>query len=171
MKAVLNKIFNIGLNMVIILVVFCLSLALYNFVQVRVLNKSYANYFGYTYFHTISGSMEDEIKIDDFVFVKITDSVKKDDIVSFQAKNMIVTHRIIEINDEKIITKGDANNIADAPIEKKQIIGKVVYIGKSFGKVYKMISNPFVFVSFFVTIILFSLVFSDDEKERSLSNE
>mgnify|MGYP003311010216 CR=1 FL=1 len=64
MKAVLNKIFNIGLNMVIILVVFCLSLALYSFVQVKVLNKSYANYFGYTYFHTISGSMEDEIKID-----------------------------------------------------------------------------------------------------------
>lgn len=167
----LNKLFNVILNLLIIIVIFCLGIAAYTFIQVRVLNKDYANYFGYTYFHTISGSMEDSINIDDYVIVKITKNVRLDDIISFKADNMIVTHRIIEIDDEKIVTKGDANNSADNPIDKNQVIGKVVYIGRNYGKVLKIISEPIVFVSFFVTIVLFNLVFSDEKKERSEKDE
>lgn len=167
----LNKMFNTILNLLIIIVVLCLGIAIYNFIQVKVLNKGYANYFGYTFFHTISGSMEDSINIDDYVIVKITKDVTLDDIVSFKADNMIVTHRIIEIDDEKIVTKGDANNVADNPIKKGQIIGKVIHVGRNYGKVLKIISEPVVFISFFVTIILFNLVFSDEKKERSVNDE
>ncbi len=167
----LNKLFNIILNIFIVIVVICLGIAAYNFIQIKVLDKSYANYFGYTYFHTISGSMENYINIDDYVFVKITKNVSKDDVISFEDNDMIVTHRIIKINDKKIITKGDANNAADKPIKKDQIIGKVVFVGRNYGKIIKIISEPIVFVSFFITIILFSLVFSDDKKERSEKDE
>jgi signal peptidase len=170
MKQFLNKFFNILLNILIVFVVICLGIAFYSFIQVKVLNNGYANYFGYTYFHTISGSMEDSINIDDFVFVKITDNIEVDDIISFKSDNMIVTHRVIEIDEEKIITKGDANNVSDNPITKKQIVGKVVYVGRNYGKFYKLISEPIVFISFFTTVVLFSLVFSD-EKERSVKDE
>lgn len=167
MKKFLNKFFNIILNILIVFVLICLGIALYSFIQIKVLKNGYVNYFGYTYFHTISGSMESFINIDDFVFVKITDDVKVDDVISYKSKNMIVTHRVIDINGDSIVTKGDANNIKDAPIERKQIIGKVIYVGRSYGKIYKVVSSPLVFGSFFVTVILFSLVFSDDKKERS----
>ena len=171
MKAILGKIFNYIVNLLIVIIAVCLGLALYNFIQVKVLNKGYANYFGYTYFHTISGSMENYINIDDFVFVKLTDKVNKDDVVSFKNENMIITHRVVEINDEQIVTKGDANNTIDKPITKSQILGKVIYIGRGYGKFLKIISEPIVFLSFFVTIILFNLAFSEDKKERSMEDE
>lgn len=167
----LNKLFNVILNLLIIVVIFCLGIAAYTFIQVKVLNKDYANYFGYTYFHTISGSMEDSINVDDYVIVKITKNVGLGDIISFKADKMIVTHRIIEIDDEKIVTKGDANNSVDNPIDKNQVIGKVVYIGRNYGKVLKIISEPIVFISFFATIVLFNLVFYDEKKERSEKDE
>ncbi len=167
----LNKLFNIILSILIVIVLICLGVVSYTFIQVKVLNKSYANYFGYTYFHTISGSMEDYINIDDYVFVKITKDVSKDDVISFEDNEMIVTHRIIKINDKEIITKGDANNVTDKPINKEQVIGKVVYIGRDYGKIIKIISEPIVFISFFITVVLFSLVFSDEKKERSEKDE
>lgn len=167
----LNKMFNTILNLLIIIVVLCLGIATYNFIQVRMLNKDYANYFGYTFFHTVSGSMESSINIDDYVIVKVTKDVDLDDIISFKTDDMVVTHRIIEIDDENVVTKGDANNVADNPIKKEQIIGKVVHIGRNYGKIVKVISEPTVFISFFVTIILFNLVFSDEKKERSINDE
>lgn len=167
----LNKLFNIFINTLIILIVICLGIASYSFIQTKVLNKDYANYFGYTFFHTISGSMEDSINIDDYVIVKITKDVKLNDVISFKADKMVVTHRIVEMNDSEIITQGDANNVADKPIVKKQIIGKVIHVGRNYGKILKVVSEPIVFVSFFVTILLFNLVFSDSKKERSGDDE
>ena len=58
-----------------------------------------------------------------------------EDIVTFTKQNSIITHRIVRrINDQKYITKGDANNSDDpTPLYKSQIIGKVIltipYIG------------------------------------------
>lgn len=171
MKAVLNKVFSILLNVLITIVVICLIFAVYNFVQLKVLKKDYVNYFGYTYFNTISGSMEDTINIDDYVIVKITDKVKEDDIITFKVDDMIVTHRIVRVEGEQLVTRGDANNVDDKPISNEQVIGKVVYIGRNIGKYVKLITEPVVFISFFVTVLLFNFAFSDSEKERSVKDE
>ncbi len=171
MKRVLKIILNVVLDLLIGIIVLFLILAIYNYIQINVMNKKYANYFGYTYFETVSGSMEDTININDYILVKITDEVKQNDIISFVSDDMIVTHRIIKIDGDEIITKGDANNMEDNPIEKNQIIGKVIFIGKKLGVIVKTITEPVVFISFFVTILLFSLVFSDDKEERSTSYE
>lgn len=171
MKKVLNFIGNGLLNFLIVLVAICLIFASYNFIQINVLNKSYTNIFGYTYFEIISGSMENEININDYVFVKITNKVKKDDVISFIDKDVVVTHRVVEINDDELITKGDANNANDNPIKKNQIIGKVVFVGKGLGLIVKVITEPIVFISFFVTVLLFSAAFSDDKKKGSVQSE
>ena len=58
-----------------------------------------------------------------------------EDIATFQQNDTVITHRIVrQINDQKFITKGDANNSDDpTPLYKSQIIGKVIltipYIG------------------------------------------
>lgn len=171
MKKVLNFIGNGLLNFLIVLVAICLIFASYNFIQINVLNKSYTNIFGYTYFEIISGSMENEININDYVFVKITNKVKKDDVISFIDKDVVVTHRVVEINDDELITKGDANNANDNPIKKNQIIGKVVFVCKGLGLIVKVITEPIVFISFFVTVLLFSAAFSDDKKKGSVQSE
>ena len=166
----LSKIFNIILNLLIVLVSICLVFAMYSFICLKVVKKDYVNYFGYTYFEILTGSMEDEINIDDYVFVKVTDDVKKDDIISYKKGNDIITHRIIKIDDKEIITRGDANNIDDDPIEKDQVIGKVVHVGRNFGKYIKIITEPIVLITFFATLVLFSIAFSKD-KERSIVDE
>lgn len=82
-----------------------------------------------------SGSMWPELKKGDLVFIKYAD--KNDlaigDIVVYknlsagsrQASGFTI-HRIIELNEETLKTKGDANNVADAPVEYDKIIGKTV---------------------------------------------
>ncbi len=160
MKKVLCIIGKIISNIVIVILSFVLLLAIYNLINIRILKKDYTNIFGYTYFDIITGSMVDTINIDDYVFVKITKDVKKDDIISFKYDGVIVTHRIIEINDKEIITKGDANNTIDNPITKDDVIGKVIHVGHGFGLVSKTIMSPMVLVSLIVTIVLFGIYFS-----------
>ncbi len=171
MKKVLSKIANYMLNILICLVFVGLVFASYSFIQLKILNKKYVNYFGYTYFEILTGSMEDEINIDDYVFVKITKDVKENDIISFYASDEVITHRIIKISDDEIITKGDANNAEDKPITNDDVIGKVVYVGSEYGKFIKVITEPIVLVSFFSTVVLFYLAFSLDDGEGVREDE
>ena len=60
MKETLRKIDIITLCLVIIVV----NLA-YCYAQLKVFDKDYVNFFGYTIFQVITGSMEDTIKIND----------------------------------------------------------------------------------------------------------
>lgn len=111
----------------IILLLFC-SLVLYILTMDKIGNYDYIRIFNYTYFIIVSGSMENQIKVNDLVLVKITDDVKEKDIISYKKENgKIITHRIIKIDKDQLITKGDANFKEDKPINRNQIIGKVVF--------------------------------------------
>ncbi|MBQ4030895.1 MAG: signal peptidase I [Bacilli bacterium] len=161
---------NILLDILIFVLVIGIAFALYGFIQTKVLKKTYSNYFGYTYFQILTGSMEDTINIDDMVIVKITDKIEKDDIVSYKSNNSVITHRVIEVLDDGYITKGDNNNADDGTIEKDKVIGKVVHIGKKWGKVKKFIMEPVVIIPFIAMIVLFSW-YTSLLKERSIEDE
>ncbi len=160
MKKVINIVAKVLSNVFIVVLSIFLLLAIYNLINIKVLKKDYTNLFGYTYFDILTGSMVDTINVDDYVFVKITKDVKKDDIISFRADDVIVTHRIIDINDKEIITKGDANNTIDNPITKNDVIGKVIYIGHGYGLLSKTIMSPMVLISLITTVVLFCIYFS-----------
>ena len=83
--------------------------------------------FGYGASVVLSGSMEPEFSKGDLIIVGEADSYQERDIVVFQDGASLVVHRIIEIDGEKIITQGDANNVPDEPIESSVIKGKVVF--------------------------------------------
>jgi signal peptidase I len=75
-----------------------------------------------------SGSMWPALKEGDVVLLKGVDSiddVKVGDIVAFRHKEGFAIHRIVSIEGEQIITKGDANTREDEPIEVEAVIGKV----------------------------------------------
>ena len=123
MKDAFKKIDLITLALVIIVV----NLG-YCYAQLKVFDKDYINFFGYTIFQVITGSMEDTIKINDIVIVKLTDDVKEQDIVTFRSGNDFVTHRLMEIDGDQLITKGDANkNIDNYVVEEEYVIGKVKF--------------------------------------------
>ena len=157
----IKKIAEIITNILLILVVIAIFFALYGFVQLRVLNKPYINYFGYTFFEVVSGSMSPTINTYDMIIVKIDKEVSVDDIVTFYKDNSFITHRITDYKDDNnILTKGDANNTTDKSITKDEILGKVVFIIPKFGIIRVVLSDIKVIASVFITIILFSVAFS-----------
>jgi len=170
MKA-LKVLVNILLDIMIFILVIGILIALYGFIQTTVLKKNYSNYFGYTYFQILTGSMEDTINVDDIVFVRITKDVDVNDVVSFTDKDSVVTHRVIEKTKNGFITKGDNNNTPDGEITKDRIIGKVVKVGKQYGKVKKFVFEPIVVIPFIATVVLFSWYVSLSKKERSIEDE
>ena len=138
----IRKIISKTLTILLILfTVSVMSLATYNFVSVKILNKDYPNLFGYTFFEIVSGSMSPQIEKGDMIIVKLDTDYKVGDIISFKDNDSIITHRIVQINDDNIVTKGDANNTEDNPITKNQVIGKTV----------KIVSRAFILAKVFTT--------------------
>ena len=161
-----RKIFHVFLNITLFVVGFLLIISIYNFISIKLLHKEYTNMFGYTFMEITSGSMEPTIHVDDYVFIKLGHkNIKKGDIITFKVDDAVITHRITNIEGDKVVTKGDANNDNDNLIKHKDVIGKVVYIGSSFGIYLKVLQTPIVFIMIFVTIILFDIALAKDDKE------
>lgn len=87
--------------------------------------------FGFKPILVMSGSMEPTINTYQFVIAKpiSAEELKINDIVTYRAANgLTIIHRIIEINDEGFIFKGDANEEADENIVTAEQIGyKVIW--------------------------------------------
>ena len=80
-----------------------------------------------------SGSMWPSLKRGDLILIKGVESreeVKVGDIVVYTNPKGFTIHRIVEINGHALVTKGDANNVKDAPITFDEIIGKPLYFGE-----------------------------------------
>ena len=83
------------------------------------------------------------------------DEVNTGDIIIFlNLKKKLISHRIIKIQKDYIITKGDNCIIEDKPIQLSQCLGKVYLIEGKYGSIYlnnyiaKIISFYLYFVSF-----------------------
>lgn len=78
-----------------------------------------------------SGSMWPALKKGDLILIKGVENkeeIKEGDIIVYQNPEGFTIHRIIEINEDTVITKGDANNVSDSPVKYDEIIGKAVTI-------------------------------------------
>lgn len=99
--------------------------------------------------------METELSVNDLIIVHEEDDYKIGDIVVYQEETYLVVHRIIEIDGEMVTTKGDANNTADEPINKKNIKGTVVKSIPYIGTVVNFLKSGFgivliIAVAFFI---------------------
>ena len=121
----LKKVLNISLEIIIVGVIILL---LYSIIQKNITKENYTNIFGYTFLEVLTGSMSGTIEIGDGVIVELTKDVKKGDIIVYKKDNSLITHRLIEKQNDKLITKGDANNIQDEPITNDMVVGKVIKI-------------------------------------------
>jgi signal peptidase len=78
-----------------------------------------------------TGSMVPAIGVGSVVAIKPVnpDNLEVGDIICYRfSETTSVTHRIIEVNDEGFITKGDANEDPDQlAVKKEDVIGKVVF--------------------------------------------
>lgn len=158
----IQKIVGKIVNVLIVLVIIAILICAYSVFSIKVLHKSYVNFFGYSIFEVATGSMREEIDVGDAVLVKINEDYNVGDIVTYQSKEDYITHRVVSKNDSYVITKGDANNVNDNPIDKSLILGKVVKILPKVGVWKKVILTPKVIVLILLTLFVFSILFSYD---------
>ena len=163
MYKIIEKIIHVILNIVIAFIFLLVIVVGYNYMQLQIMHKDDANFFGYTVFEVSTGSMAKTINVYDVILVKITKDVNENDIVTYKNEDELITHRIMEINGDKIITKGDANNTEDREITKDAIIGKVISVYPRVGIWAKVFSEPNVLICVFITLILIGIAISKDK--------
>ena len=93
-----------------------------------------------------SGSMQPTLNIGEMILIQEKKEYNVNDIVVFSETDFLVTHRIIEVNEKEISTKGDANNIKDEPISKQNIQGKVIYHSEILGWVLNYGIRPSILI-------------------------
>lgn len=98
--------------------------------------------FGYGTAVVLSGSMEPTFSKDDLIIVKKKDSFDIGDIVVYQSNDSLVVHRVVSMDGDMVVTKGDANNIEDASFDKIAIKGVVIGCIPSLGVFVNAIKTP-----------------------------
>ncbi len=141
---------------------------IYNFVGLKIFKKDLMTINGYALLEVISGSMEPTLKIGDLIIIDTNDKeVKENDIVTFYDVNgSFVTHRIKEIKDKMMITKGDNNNTVDEEMPLKNIVGTYKFKINGLGTLITSLKNPLVSGIIFIIGILICYLISFDKSEN-----
>lgn len=167
-----KKITKLIVNIFTYILLVILVCVIYGKLVITFGDNVYPNYFGYTFFEVASGSMKPALQVNDVIIVKITnEDLKKGDIIAFQGESAIITHRILYIDGNIITVKGDNNDIVDKPISRDQVIGKIVKIVPKLGIWKKVIVEPKILLSMFITLLLFDFALSynrDDKKRKQI---
>ena len=158
------KLSKIIVNLIIFVLSIFAIIAIFGVVQINLQDKDYVNIFGYSVLSTETGSMAPTIEKGDIVIIKIGDEIRENDIITYKKNNVLITHRIMNIDGDTIIAKGDYNNTEDEPITKSQVIGKSVFIVHNVEIWKKVFTDMHVIIPVVITIILFILMISYKEK-------
>ena len=165
---VVKKIFRWIFDIILFIILAIALIMAYNHVQVNIRGNTYTTMLGYSAFEVATGSMSNTIEIGDVILVKLiepNETLSENEIVVFTQDTTLVTHRIIKINGDQIITKGDANNTQDDPISRGQIIGKVVKIIPNVKMWKEIILTPKVLIPSSISILLLWIFFSYDKEK------
>ena len=169
-----KNITKIIINVLCVILFVILAIVIYAKLAVTLNSDIHANYFGYRIFEVASGSMEPTLQINDILLVKVNEKdIKNNDIIAYKEKDKdtVITHRIIDINNETIMVKGDANNTMDSPITKEQVIGKVVKVYPKLGVWKKVFADPKNLILMFITLLLFDAALSYENKDKKNKDE
>ena len=85
-----------------------IGINLYSFNATTLAGNAMPMRFGIGSAVVLSGSMEPTLSVNDYVIVQAADSYAVGDIVVYQSGNSLVIHRVVEIDGENIIARGDA---------------------------------------------------------------
>ena len=129
--------------------------------------------FGYSFLCVESGSMQDEIMVNDLIVITKTKDYEINDIITYLRDDETVptTHRIVgKTSDGKYITKGDANNINDRfPVSEDEILGEVIKIKEGAGSTLIWVRNRgwIYLTGFAILVAIASFLFDTGNDESS----
>ena len=115
---------------------------------------------GYKPYIISTGSMEPTLKVRALVIIKQVpyEDIKADDIISFVPEEIgkSVCHRVVEIDEEGIVTKGDNNFTADmGKVSKEEYKGKLILSSNIYANIYYAVTegNPVIVIGLFLLLI------------------
>ena len=123
--------------------------------------------FGYGCAVVLTGSMEPTIMTDDLIFVRAETEYDVDDIVVYQSGRMLVVHRIVDIDGDMVTTQGDANNVADEPVDISRVKGLVIGQVSGLGAAVRFLKNPVITIALAVAAFLSVEMPYRKEKEQT----
>ena len=134
---------------------------------------------GFTLLNVETGSMQPELPVNSLIFVQRVDpeEISQGDIITFvlNENGVLATHRVREVNSASrtFITKGDANNTADAPVMWDNVVGKVRFkipkIGGLFEKITSVKNRPVVIA--IIACLVVGMFVSDEMVKKKRSNK
>ena len=160
MVKIFNKMMQIFINVLVFIITVFILLILYSLIMIKVFDKKYAPVMGITCFEVASASMAPSINVKDLIIVKITNDIDKGDVITYISDGDYITHRVTDIDNDVIYTKGDANNTEDFSIGYDDLLGKVILVIPKGGIIRDILFTPKIIISVIIFLILFSLCFS-----------
>lgn len=128
--------------------------------------------FGYGASVVLSGSMEPTLSVGDLLIVREQDGYRTGDVVVYQSGTTPVVHRIMEISDETVITRGDANNANDEPFPVTAIKGQVIGVIPLVGYVVWALKSPVaVIIMLAAAVLLVEGSFRTGKAEKEAEKE
>jgi len=121
-----------------------------------------------------SGSMEPNIKVGSVSFVNKHvkyEEIKVNDVIAFKtASGKEATHRVVEITDEGLQTKGDSNEVVDEIVTTRDnYIGKNVFSIPKIGYIVKETQKPrgrIVLITFVIVMLLAGILIGEPKKSK-----
>ena len=164
MKKIIKKLFE---NIIILFLFFILLEVIYS----KFILKEYpVKLFGFAFLIVGTGSMEPEIQIGEFILIKETSKYKSGDIITFKDKDeYLITHRIIDIKEKEVLTKGDNNDLEDEWIASEKIEGKVVFKSEILGNFFIYYLKPILF--FYILFIVLKEILKIIYLEENVKNK
>lgn len=156
-----------------ILISIVLIYNIYNFICINILDKKITTVGGYGMLEVVSGSMEPTIHVGDIIIIDTKDkNYKVGDIVTFcDREGSFVTHRIIAIVEQQVITQGDHNNTEDDAIFMDDIVGKYKFKISGGGIFLAALKSPLTIIMIFVIGMLICVYVSTDKDGNPILDE
>lgn len=118
----------------------------------------------------LSESMEPKLSKNDLIVIKKLKEYKIGDIVVYQKRKDLIVHRIIDIKDNEVITKGDANLKEDKAIQMTDIYGKVQFSIPYIGLIITFFKSSYGIASI-VLFIIFLFIYSCKKELEIMSKK
>ena len=118
---------------------------------------------GFRYYSVQSDSMQPTLKVGDLVVDQKIElqNLKPNDIISYVSPtdSRIITHRLINLRQTKLITQGDNLATTDDPINSSQVIGKAKFKVPYLGYVMDSLRNPIGLIAIvYIPVVTIALV-------------
>ena len=152
-----KKILNVLKKILVVLMIIFIIFFCYILYQKKVMKVGMPNLFGYTGGAIVSGSMEPNIHIGDYVIVDVNGKYNVGDVVMFKRGNVYIAHRVMNAYDDYIITKGDNNETEDVETPKDTVVGPVVKVIRGFGSFTTLLSKYKFLVLIIVILVIILL--------------